>query len=39
MVVWDCEDYLAEAKRQLGNANIYKDVVFQGKNVSRSCRN
>ena len=31
VVVWDREDYIAEAERQLGDATVYKDVVFQEK--------
>ena len=34
--VWDCEDYIADAERQLGDAIVYKDVVFTEKNVARS---
>ena len=34
--VWDCEDYIVDAERQLGDAIVYKDVVFTEKNVARS---
>ena len=30
-VVWDREDYIAEAERQLGDVTIYKDVDFKEK--------
>ena len=39
VVVWDHEDYIAEAERQLGDVTVYKDVNFKEKNVARSCRN
>ena len=29
MVLWDCEDYLAEAEKQLQDANIYEDTDFK----------
>ena len=31
VVVWDREDYIAEAERQLGDVTVYKDVNFKGK--------
>ena len=31
VVVWDCEDCIAEAERQLGDINVYKDVDFKEK--------
>ena len=31
VVVWDREDYIAEAERQLGDATVYKCVVFKEK--------
>ena len=39
VVVWDSEDYVAEAERQLGGVTVYKDVNFKEKNVARSCGN
>ena len=30
-VVWDHEDYIAEAERQLGDVTVYKDVDFKEK--------
>ena len=30
-VVWDHEDYIAEAERQLGDVTVYKDVNFKEK--------
>ena len=32
-VVWDREDYIAEAERQLGDVTVYKDVNFRGKKL------
>ena len=29
--MWDREDYVAEAERQLGDVTVYKDVNFKGK--------
>ena len=29
--MWDLEDYIAEAERQLGNVTVYKDVNFTEK--------
>ena len=29
LVVWDREDYMAEAEKQLGNKNVYKDIDFK----------
>ena len=34
IVVWDREDYLLEAERQLGDTSIYKDVSFNDKVLS-----
>ena len=34
VVVWDREDYLLEAERQLGDTSIYKDVSFNDKVLS-----
>ena len=31
VVVWDREDYIAEAERQLGDVTVYKDVDFKEK--------
>ena len=31
VVVWDCEDYIEEAKGQLGDVTVYKDIVFKEK--------
>ena len=31
VVVWDREDYTAEAKKQLGDKNVYKDIDFKEK--------
>ena len=31
MVVWDQNDYLMEAEKQLNNENVYKDVNFNEK--------
>ena len=31
MVVWDCENYIAEAEKQLGDRNVYKDIDFKEK--------
>ena len=31
VVVWDREDYTAEAERQLGDVTVYKDVNFKEK--------
>ena len=28
VVVWDCNDYILEAEKQLSDANVYKDVSF-----------
>ena len=30
-VVWDREDYVAEAEKQLGDKNVYKDIDFKEK--------
>ena len=30
-VVWDREDYIEEAERQLGDVTVYKDIVFKEK--------
>ena len=30
-VVWDHEDYIAEAERQLGDVTVYEDVNFKEK--------
>ena len=38
VVVWDREDYIVEAERQLGDKNIYKDIELK-KNLTRTCRN
>ena len=38
VVVWDREDYIAEAERQLGDVTVYKEVDLK-KNVARLCRN
>ena len=29
--MWDCYDYIAEAKKQLKDQNVYKDVDFDNK--------
>ena len=31
MVVWDCEDYTAEASKQLNDESVYKSVKFKDK--------
>ena len=31
VVVWDREDYIAEAERQLGDVTVYEDVHFKEK--------
>ena len=31
MVVWDREDYIAEAEKQLGDKNVYKDIDLKEK--------
>ena len=31
MVVWDHKDYIAEAEKQLGDKNVYKDIDFKEK--------
>ena len=31
VVVWDRKDYIAEAKRQLGDVSVYKEVDFKEK--------
>ena len=31
VVVWDCEDYIAEAEKQIGDIIVYKDVNFKEK--------
>ena len=31
VVVWDCEDYIAEASKQLHNESVYKSVKFKDK--------
>ena len=31
MVVWDQDDYIAEAEKQLNDENIYKDINFKDK--------
>ena len=31
VVVWDREDYIAEAERQLGDVTVYEDVTFKEK--------
>ena len=33
VVVWDREDYIAEAEKQLGEKNIYKDTDFKEKTL------
>ena len=38
VVVWGCEGYILEAEIQLGNVTVYKDVVFEEKNIARSYR-
>ena len=32
-VVWDHNDYILEAEKQLSDANVYKDVFFNEKNL------
>ena len=34
VVVWDREDYIAEAERQLGDVTVYEDVTFKEKVLS-----
>ena len=31
MIVWDRNDYIAEAEKKLSDENIYKDVNFRDK--------
>ena len=31
VVVWDLEDYIAEAEKQLSDKNVYRDVNFKSK--------
>ena len=31
VVVWESEDYIAEAERQLGDVTVYKDIDFKEK--------
>ena len=31
MVVWDRNDYIAEAENQLNNKSVYKNVIFKEK--------
>ena len=31
VVVWDRNDYIVEAEKQLSDENIYKDINFKGK--------
>ena len=31
VVVWDRDDYIAEAEKQLSDENIYKDINFKNK--------
>ena len=31
VVVWDSEDYKADAENQLGDRNVYKDINFKEK--------
>ena len=31
VVVWNCEYYIAEAKKQLSDTNVYRDVNFKSK--------
>ena len=38
MLVWDCEDYIAEAERQLGGATVYKGVVFKSQKSKKKNR-
>ena len=33
VVVWDRNDYILEAEKQLSDANVYKDVFFNEKNL------
>ena len=33
VVVWDSNDYILEAEKQLSDANVYKDVSFHEKNL------
>ena len=33
MVIWDVEDYVAEASKQLTDESVYKSVEFKGKNL------
>ena len=32
-MVWDRNDYILEAEKQLSDANVYKDVSFSKKNL------
>ena len=32
-MIWDRNDYILEAEKQLSDANVYKDVSFNGKNL------
>ena len=31
MIVWDRNDYIAEAEKQLNNKSVYKNVTFKEK--------
>ena len=31
VVVWDCDDYIAEAEKQLSDKNVYSDVNFNSE--------
>ena len=35
VVVWDRNDYILEAEKQLSDANVYKDVFFNEKNLQK----
>ena len=31
VVVWDCDDYIAEAEKQFSDKNVYSDVNFNSE--------
>ena len=36
VVVWDRNDCIKEAEKQLNGANVYEDVCFNAKRISRN---
>ena len=39
VVVWDRDDYIAEAEKQLSDENIYKDINFKNKILQELANN